>query len=243
MSTVTPKDIEYLKKNLDNNDLEEAILRLKNGEAIQYIVGNVDFYGNKLIVNKNVLIPRFETETLVEKTINFAKKMFKEKISILDIGTGSGAIAITLKKKLDCTVVASDISPEALTVAKENAKNNYTDITFVQSDLFSNINGVFDIIISNPPYLSYDEEIMDVVKNNEPHIALYAKNNGLYYYDEILKNIKKYLKDNFLIAFEIGYKQALDIKRMAHKYLDNIEVIIDKDLSGKDRYIFIKKKD
>ena len=103
------------------------------------------------------------------------------------------------------------------------------------------LNKKYDLIISNPPYIAYDEEIMDVVKNNEPHIALYAENEGLYYYEQILKNVKNYLKKYYLIAFEIGYKQAKKIELLAHQYLE-CSVTIEKDLYGKDRYIFIKNK-
>ena len=105
--------------------------------------------------------------------------------------------------------------------------------------MLSPLNKKYDLIISNPPYIAYDEEIMDIVKNNEPHLALYADNEGLYYYEQILKNVKDYLKKDYLIAFEIGYKQAKKIDLLAHKYL-NCSVTIEKDLYGKDRYVFIK---
>ena len=236
------RNIEYLKKYLPSDNIDEAIKRVDAGEPIQYVIGNVDFYGNILEVNKNVLIPRFETELLVEKTINYIKKRFDDKIDILDIGTGSGAIAITLAKEVDSNVTAVDISKEAIDVAKKNAFNNKVDINFIESDLFDKIKGKFDVIISNPPYISYDEEIMDVVKNNEPEIALFAKNDGLYYYEEILKNCSKYLKDKFLIAFEIGYLQKDRIIKLAYQYLENIMIIGEQDLSKKDRYIFIMNK-
>ena len=121
------KDIEYLKKYFKGN-IEEAITRLNNGEPVQYIVGNVDFYKSNFIVNKNVLIPRFETEELVLNTINFIKKNFNKKIKILDIGTGSGAIAISLKKEINSEVYATDISKEALEVAKENGAYSYVTL-------------------------------------------------------------------------------------------------------------------
>lgn len=235
-------DLDYLKKYLDSDKLDNGIELLKKGISPQYIVGDVSFYGNIINVNKNVLIPRFETELLVEKTIKYCNKLFSNnKINILDIGTGSGCISITLKKELDCNVVGVDISNEALEVARENAISNDVDVAFINSDVFSNVNNRFDVIISNPPYISYDEEIEDVVKNNEPHLALYASDNGLYFYDKILKDCSKYLNDKFLIAFEIGYKQGDDVKNLAYKYLDNIMVSIEKDYSGKDRYVFIFK--
>ena len=236
------KEEEYLKKYLDKDKQEEGLEQLKQGIPVQYIVGNVNFYGNTINVNKNVLIPRFETELLVDKTIKYIKTNFKHHVDILDIATGSGCIAITLKKEIDSTVDASDISESALKVAQENALNNKVDINFINSDILTNITKKYDIIISNPPYLTKEDDIMDIVKNNEPEIALYAKDNGLYYYDVILKNIKNNLKDKYLIAFEIGYTQGEAIKNIALKYLDNINVKIEKDYSNKDRFVFIEPK-
>ncbi len=232
-------DINYLEKYLPENKLKEGIERLQNGEPVQYIVGNVNFYGNEIKVNKNVLIPRFETEELVEYTISYIKKMFKEKINIIDLGTGSGCIAITLKKKINSNVSAIDISKEALEVARENAKKNKVEIDFIQNDMLDNISNKFDVIISNPPYISKNEEIQDIVRKNEPSLALYADNEGLYYYEKIIKQSKKNLKEKFIIAFEIGYMQGDKIKKLAEQNYPKAEVVLKKDLQGKDRFIFI----
>lgn len=232
-------DINYLEKYLPKNKLKEGIERLQNGEPVQYIVGNVNFYGNEIKVNKNVLIPRFETEELVEYTISYIKKMFKEKINIIDLGTGSGCIAITLKKKINSNVSAIDISKEALEVARENAKKNKVEINFIQNDMLDNISNKFDVIISNPPYISKNEEIQDIVRKNEPSLALYADNEGLYYYEKIIKQSKKNLKEKFIIAFEIGYMQGDKIKKLAEQNYPKAEVVLKKDLQGKDRFIFI----
>ena len=231
-------DIEYLDKYY-SGDINEAIKRLENGEAIQYIVGNVDFYGRIFNVDKRVLIPRFETEELISRTIKYIDDYFDFKPSILDIGTGSGCIAISLKKELNANITGIDISSEALDLAKENAALNNVEINFYRSDLFTNINNTFDIIISNPPYISYTEDVMDIVKNNEPHKALFADNNGLYFYEEILKNISSYLNETYLIAFEIGYKQYQDIENIIKKYLPNSYIKLEQDYSQKDRFIFI----
>lgn len=231
-------DLEYLKKYY-KGDIEEAKSRLDSGEPVQYIVGEVDFCGNILKVNKNVLIPRFETEELVEQTTKYINKFFDKKIDILDIGTGSGAIAISLKKKVDSNVTATDISKDALKVAKENAKLNKVDINYVNTNIYEDIENKYDVVISNPPYISYDEEIMDIVKNNEPHTALYADNNGLYFYEQILKNIKNILKDKYLISFEIGEKQFNDIKKYKELYLPESNILCKKDLQGRDRMVFI----
>ena len=234
------KNREYLERYLSNDKLDEGMELLNKGISPQYIVGNVDFYGNIINVDSRVLIPRFETELLVEKTIHYVENLFNRKVSILDIGTGSGCIAITLKKEIDCDVVASDISLDAIDVARENAINNKVDILFVNSDIFSNIEDKFDVIISNPPYISYDEEIDDMVKNNEPSLALYASNDGVYFYDKILSECAKYLNDRFLIAFEIGYTQGDRIIKLAYKYLsEDVNVRVEKDYSNRDRFVFI----
>ena len=237
---------DYLFKYLKDNDLldklDEYTDRLLNGEPVQYIIGNVDFYGNKIIVNKDVLIPRFETELLVEKTIKYIKNRFNNKIDILDIGTGSGAIAITLNKEVNCDIDAVDISNKALEVAKENNKLNGTNVNMFISDVFDNVTKKYDVIISNPPYISKDEEIMDIVKNNEPHLALYADMDGLYFYDKILGECKKYLKNNFIIAFEIGYWEASKIISLINKYLGDVIISLEKDYSDRDRFIFVTSK-
>lgn len=239
---VRKEDIDYLKKYLPSDRLEDGIKLLDEGKPVQYIVGNTNFYGNTINVNENTLIPRFETELLVENTIKLINKYFDKKVDILDIGTGSGCIAITLNKEVSSRVDGVDISDAALSVAKNNNKINNTDVNFYKSDVFSNVNGKYDVIISNPPYISYDEEIMEVVYNNEPHSALFADNNGLYFYDKILSECKKYLNDEFIIAFEIGYKQGDSVRELVYKYLENVNVFVEKDYSNKDRFVFIINK-
>ena len=231
-------DLEYLKKYYKGN-IKEAIKRLENGEPVQYIVGDVDFYGNIIKVDKRVLIPRFETEGLVEIALSY---LSNDNLDIVDLGTGSGCIAITLKKKLpNINIDAVDISSDAIDLAMENAKLNNVDINFINRDMIKPLNKKYDVIISNPPYISYNEEVMDIVKNNEPNIALYADNDGIKFYEEILKNYKNNLKDKYYIFFEIGYSQGERIKKLALKYL-NCAVEIKKDLQGFDRYIIVKNK-
>ncbi len=238
---IMKEKIEYLRKYLKDKDLDTALKELESGIPVQYIVGNTNFYGYDFKVNRNTLIPRFETELLVEKTYNYIKKYFnKDKVKILDIGTGSGCIAITLNKLLDDSdVTGVDISSEALEVAKENNISNNANVKFIESDLFSNVNERYDVIISNPPYISYDEEIMNIVWNNEPHLALYAPDNGLYFYDKIIKDSSKYLNDKFIMAFEIGYKQGEDIVKIVNKYYKDTNISVEKDYSGRDRFVFI----
>lgn len=222
-----------------SKDIEHDYKLLKDGYPIQYLIGYVDFYGYKINVNEDVLIPRYETEYLLEKVINISKKIFSNKINILDIGTGSGAISIVLKNKLNSSVTACDISKKALNVAINNAKINNLSIKFIESDIFSNINDKFDIIISNPPYISSDEVIMDSVKKYEPNLALYAPKDGLYFYEEIIKDARKYLNDKFIIAFEIGWWQGNLICDISKRYFNDSIIRIEKDLTGRDRYLFI----
>lgn len=235
-------DEEYLKKYLPKEKLAQGIEELKNGKPVQYIIGNVNFYGNIIKVNENVLIPRFETELLIEKTINYAKKNLKEPLNIIDLGTGSGAIAITLKKLLNCNMEAIDISEKALSLARENADLNNVEIDFYFSDMLNSVKGKYDIIISNPPYISPSEEVPKIVKDNEPAIALYALENGLYFYKKILKKAKKNLKKQGFIALEIGMSQGLEVKQLAQKYFPDHIITIEKDLPGKDRYVFVLPK-
>ena len=235
-------DIEYLRKYYKGN-LDDAMGRLNNGEPVQYIVGNVDFYGYNFLVNKKVLIPRFETEELIEKTIHYIHEYFTlSNLDIIDLGTGSGCIAITLSKELSCNVDAVDISKEALEVARENNNRNDASVNFIEGDMLTNIHKKYDVIISNPPYISYDEEIMNVVKNNEPHLALYAENNGLYFYEKIIRQSVGCLKKKNLIAFEIGFTQEKQIVNLAKKYFPKGKVWVEKDLQDKDRFVFIYNK-
>lgn len=238
--TILDKEVDSDIEKIYKSSLEA----LKENKPIQYVIGNVNFYGIKFIVNKNVLIPRFETEELVEQVVEYAKDLNKDKIKILDLGCGSGAIGLTLKSILnDSEVTLTDISKDALEVAKLNANNLNLDVTFIESDWLSNVKlEQYDIIVSNPPYIRTDEEIEEIVKNNEPSLALYGGVDGLDCYRKILANIKPYLNDKFLIAFEIGESQKEEIYDIVNKYLKDIEITCKKDLYGRNRMIFVRNK-
>ena len=238
--TILDKEVDSDIEKLYKSSLEA----LKENKPIQYVIGNVNFYGLKFIVNKNVLIPRFETEELVEQVVEYTKDLNKDKIKILDLGCGSGAIGLTLKSILkDSEVSLTDISKDALEVAKLNANNLNLDVTFIESDWFSNVKlEQYDIIVSNPPYIRTDEEIEEIVKNNEPSLALYGGVDGLDCYRKILANIKPYLNNKFLIAFEIGESQKEEIYDIVNKYLKDIEITCKKDLYGRNRMIFVRNK-
>ena len=233
---------ELLKKYLDESKYEEGIKRYEAGEPVQYILGNVNFYGLEIDIDKRVLIPRFETEELVEIITKIIRDNNMHNLDILDIGTGSGCIALALKNNIkDSNVTGVDISNDALEVANHNKTKLGLDVTFKLSNIFSNVTSKYDIIISNPPYIPFDGYVEDIVKKNEPEIALFAKDNGLFYYDLILKECHKYLKERYLIAFEIGDNQGLAIKELIYKYLgNNTQVEIKKAMNGLERFIIIR---
>lgn len=240
--------LNHLDKKVEEdivNIYYQKLDSLKENKPIQYVIGNVNFYGNKFLVNEDVLIPRFETEELVENTLNYIEKIFPKKdLKVIDLGCGTGCIGITLKKKINSlNVTLLDISPKALKVAEQNAKNLEVDVTLIENDMLENINEKYDIIISNPPYIKEDEEIQDIVKNNEPHLALYAGKDGLDCYKKILKEAPNHVNKNFLIAFEIGETQADDIILLAKQSFPQATIISKKDMQNRDRMIFIYQKD
>ena len=237
--TILDKVVEEDKVNL----YKESLQALSENRPIQYVIGHVNFYGLKFKVNENVLIPRFETEDLVENIKNYLEEKNITSPKILDLGCGSGVIGLTLKHFFpDSLVTLVDISEEALEVAEANAKTLGLDANFLKSDWFSNVPvDKYDVIVSNPPYIMTDEEIEEIVKNNEPHLALYGGIDGLDCYRSILKDINTYLKDDYLIAFEIGYLEGSALKELVNSTIPNSKVIIKKDLSNKDRMLFVEK--
>lgn len=220
--------------------IKEEISALENNKPIQYVLGNVNFYGNNFYIDERVLIPRFETEELVENTISYIKQFFTNPVDIIDLGCGSGVIGLTLEKKVSTkSVDLIDISKQALEVTNKNCEKLQSKANIIQSDMFESVNKKYDVIISNPPYIKTKEEIESIVKENEPHIALYAGEDGLDCYKKILENIKPHMKERCLVAFEIGMTQANDIQKLVQDYLPNTKTEVKQDLSGKDRMFFI----
>lgn len=221
----------YLQDEVSVNDLHKVnniLERLLKGEPIQYILGYTYFYGLKIIVDKNVLIPRNETEELVELLL---ESINDKDITIVDIGTGSGCIALAIKKhRPNWNVIGVDISKEALCIAKKNSQSLGLDVNFLESNLLENIDSDVDVIISNPPYIDVlDKEVDTQTLLYEPHLALFAEENGLLFYKKykdicIQRNIKE-------LFIEFGYKQAKDIKEIFHDY----KIEIKKDLNKNDR--------
>ena len=215
----------------------QAVEKRLNHIPIAYIFGKTNFYGYDLSVNENVLIPRLDTEVLVEKLVEDIKSQSR-KVSVLDIGTGSGAIIIATKKETDANCYAVDVSEKALEVAKENAKLNNAEIEFIKSDLFENISNLkVDFIVSNPPYIETEvvKTLEPEVVLNEPNLALDGGEDGLDFYRIIVKNAKKHLNKKGRLYFEIGYNQGENVSALMKEDFENIEVI--KDYGGNDRVV------
>ena len=205
----------------------------------QYIIGRADFYGMQLTVDERVLIPRPETEELVELIL---AENPETNLSVLDIGTGSGSIALALAKNRPAwSVTAADISQDALDVASENAKNQKLNIFFKKSDCFAEISEKYDIIVSNPPYISREDEseVSLNVLHSEPHLALFADEDGLAIYRRIAEDAKDYLKDGGKIYLEIGYKQGQSVPELFRKHLPEKRVRTLKDQFGQDRMVVV----
>ena len=226
------RPLNYEKLKIVKNKAE---LRAKTKQPIQYIVGKAYFMGNYYEVNKNVLIPRDETELVVRRAIDIInKKGYK---SVLDIGTGSGCIACSISQNTKAKVVGVDISIQALQTARKNAKNLYCEVEFIESDLFSSINQKFDLIISNPPYIPQGTELQKEV-GFEPKLALFTSDDtGCEYYQKIIEQSKNYLNMNSHLIFELGINQAEIVKKIFEENgFSNISV--EKDLANINRVIF-----
>ena len=225
--------------------LDEQLSRALAGEPVQYITGEEVFYDRVFSVSEAVLIPRPETEELVEHVLSVLKK-FPDDARVVDVGTGSGAIAITLKKEQPTLrVFASDISVEALAVAEKNAQTLAAEITFVQGDLLQPLidsGEKFDVVVSNPPYIAYSEtDVMDVsVIEYEPHLALFAENDGLALYQRLIQQLPSCLKKGGVAAFEIGYHQGEAIKSALTEAYPQAKIAVVKDLSGNDRVVLME---
>ena len=211
---------------------------------VQHIIGYSWFYGYKMKVSNKVLIPRPETEELVGYVLSYYDEVFDgKKVDVIDVGTGSGAIAIALAcEESNMCVSASDISAEAVEVAEENAKNNNANVKFYVGDMlqpFIDNNYKVDILVSNPPYIPDEEYVEDIVKNNEPNVALFGGSDGMYFYDIILSNASKVVKEKSIIAFEHSHLKGKEMIEISKKYFPNAKVELIKDLNGKDRFTII----
>ncbi|MBU5267978.1 peptide chain release factor N(5)-glutamine methyltransferase [Virgibacillus proomii] len=241
--------------NMQEPVSEEVLVKYKRaiqqhaemGIPVQHIMGFASFYGRKYKVNKHVLIPRPETEELVHFVIQTVKKQFENQaLTIVDIGTGSGVIAITLALELkNVNVYATDISKFALTVARENAKKHQVSVQFLMGDFLEPVhkNDIQpDIIVSNPPYIAQTEAslLRDTVKNFDPKLALFAENEGLAAYQQIINQTKEMAVSPSFIAFEIGHRQAEAVSELVHHAYPNSDLQVLKDINRKDRIVAVK---
>jgi release factor glutamine methyltransferase len=208
---------------------------------VQHITSKEYFFGYDFYITPDVLIPRFETEELVAHTLlMYDELFFGKEVDVLDIGTGSGCVGITLSlEEKTMNVVATDISEKALEVAKKNNIDLGANVTFLKGNLLEPVrNRTFDIVISNPPYIPDEEYVEEIVKDREPHIALFGGKDGLDMYRKILQDVKTILKDQYLVAFEHAYNKATDLKALIETYLPEATIVQKKDMQGKDRMTF-----
>lgn len=240
----TDRNFYYLHMNeemTDEQQAEYASVVKKRAERIplQYITGEQEFMGLPFIVNSNVLIPRQDTEILVEEALKFVKS----ETDVLDLCTGSGCIIISILKNVpSATGTASDISKQALAVAKENARRNEVAVRFEKSDLFENIKNTYDVIVSNPPYIPTDEieNLMPEVRDFEPFDALDGKQDGLFFYKKIIEEAHNYLKSEGVLLLEIGCEQGTAVSELMEK-AGYKEIKVVKDLAGLDRVVIGKE--
>lgn len=212
---------------------------------VQHIIGYEYFYGHKFVVSKDVLIPRYETEELVANVLLMYDEVFAgQEVDVLDLGTGSGCLAVTLDLEEEhMTVTATDISDKALHTAKLNNDNLGAKVTFYQGDWYQPLLGQkYDIIVSNPPYIPNKEYVEDLVVDNEPDIALFGGEDGLDFYRTIIASAEEHLKDRFIIAFEHAYDKAEELKKIITEHFSDVEIVQKKDMQGRDRMTFVLKK-
>lgn len=224
---------------------EEGVERLLKQEPLAHILGYEWFYGYRFTVNEDVLIPRPETEELAANILADYDEYFAdaEDVTLADIGTGSGALAVTLKKEAETlNVIGTDISERAIAVACENAKANQAAVPFMIGDMLEPLidrNLKVDILVSNPPYIPIDEQMETSVVDYEPHVALFGGEDGLKFYRIIFENCRRVLKDKAMMAFEMGWNQSEAMRKLVKEYFPNDRFEIIKDMSGKDRMLFI----
>ncbi|MBY5006124.1 peptide chain release factor N(5)-glutamine methyltransferase [Streptococcus suis] len=219
--------------------LEDIFQQLSQHIPAQYIIGKTDFHGLEFAVDERVLIPRPETEELVDLVLQENSRAY---LRVLDIGTGSGAIAISLAHaRPDWQVTAVDVSPQALEVTQKNAENNAVQLDFIQSDVLDQVTGQFDLIISNPPYISPadKEEVGLNVLHSEPHLALFAEEDGLAIYRKIAEQAGDFLAENGKIYLEIGYKQGQAVSNLFQTHFPDKRVRVLQDQFGKDRKVVV----
>ncbi len=215
---------------------------VEDGYPVQHLIGFEYFFGYPFIVNEHVLIPRYETEELAQHILLYYDEFFDgKKIDAVDIGTGSGCLAIAISlEENNINMVATDISEEALLVAEKNNEQLKSQVTFLKGDMLEPVlDYAFDLLISNPPYIPNEEYVEALVKDHEPHVALFGGLDGLDFYRKILKDADKVMKPTFMMAFEHAFDKAKELKGLILEYFPNATVVQKKDMQGKDRMTFV----
>lgn len=233
---------DEIDKKISDNFETDVKKYLDDNIPVQYIIGEACFYGYDFNVNNDVLIPRPETEELVENILFLYDDYFKGKdIDVVDIGTGSGCISVTLAaEEPNMHLKATDISGRALNVARSNAKKMNVNIDFKEGNMLEPVmNDKFDILVSNPPYIPETEVVDPLVKDNEPNVALFGGNDGLKFFHIILENAPKIMKEKCILAFEHGYNKTQEIEAICKKYFPDANIYTKKDLQGLDRMTFV----
>ncbi|MFP4186887.1 MAG: peptide chain release factor N(5)-glutamine methyltransferase [Acholeplasmataceae bacterium] len=242
VSNLSPSDFylaldEDVDPEIETDFRKKLSLYLEEDIPVQHLIGYAHFFGYPFTVNKDVLIPRPETEQLVESVLGYADRYFdRQRIAVLDLGTGSGCIGLTLAlEAANMSVTMSDISEKALIVARKNRDRLKAKASIIRSDLFAAITGTYDIVVSNPPYIPVGESVQRIVMK-EPQVALFG---GLAFYQNIIESVGPYLNERALIAFEHGYQQKRAIRKIATRHFPDAVIIQKKDIQGKDRMTFI----
>lgn len=233
---ITNNDWSLLKNKYPHN-IKKIVKKIKSGYPVQYLIGNVNFYGYQILIDERAFIPRPETELLVEKTLKLINFLNIKNKEIVDICSGSGCIAVTLSKELDRKIDAIEISKRTIKLAIKNNDINNAKVNFIKKDILKEKTLNYDIVISNPPYVNKHSKV-DIQTKYEPQRALFPKKNELDFYQHILSIIKK---DVLLISLEIGCNQAQNIIKLVKKELPDHKYKIEQDYAHKDRYIFIWK--
>lgn len=233
LSDVMPQSQEdafgaYLRQHIDED------------VPLQHLTEEEIFFGHSFYVNGDVLIPRFETEELVARVLQLYDQSFDRPVRVVDLGTGSGAIAVTLaKEEPRMRVDAVDISVAALEVAKQNATHHHVQVKFYQGSWCAPLTGPYDIVVANPPYIPEAETLPKQIAQYEPHTALFGGEDGLSHYREIFKQLPSIVSEVFLIAMEHGYQHALSIQEMAKQAFPFATIWSEQDMQGKDRFSFV----
>lgn len=239
LTDLNGKDIYFHLQDILNDEQElkyKEFLVQNESIPLQYIIGFAYFYNRKFLVDENVLIPRMDTEIIIQVLLD--KKVNGK---ILDMCTGSGIIAITMDLETNSQVVGADISKDALNIAKNNQQHLGSHVHWIQSDLFCNIDNTFDFIISNPPYINKEDmDALDQYVKKEPYSALFGGDDGLKFYREIINEAPKYLNDKGYICLEIGYNQGNAVIELLKKSFHEIEIY--QDIAGNDRVLIARKK-